>query len=321
MSNTIHIGGEQLAKQAAAFDAELAATNGYRAESTRRIDDLVQQLNGDYERDPLHGLKLDAESIKRLEGHTREEAQKIAAHHAAFTNASPPAALVDAWRQRLTCRGAGKRAHLQRVLSVERFKDFLLPWLPINSTLTPPAVSCDSGGGSQCNEILGDMNLRVTSSGGGGAWGLLATAAGPPDFASLRFVYVPPVGGDLYITARVDVSGTVYVVAHDHWYTSTRATAKLTLGCRLFQQYREDGDPLVVVDENRTDSSAAYWVIDSFYPTASTTVNAGVPVLIDVWATLDGHGHSDHAKVDCDFASGADHHIRVPAVDLTLVSF
>jgi hypothetical protein len=316
-----------VAKQVAAFDAVLAAKAAYRTDFVKRAERLTERLNGEHRRESLEGLRLEAEVKKALESDTKREAELISADHAAFTAEARPKALVEAWRQHLlsrlsTHRGSGS-AHAGRAAMFHRLGPHLFPfpWLPPSLTqLTPPAFSCDSSG-AQCDAILGDINLRVTSSGGGGAWGLLATAAGPPDFARLRFVFTPAAGGDLYVTARVDVSGTAYVVAHDHWYTSTRATARLAIGCRLFQHYQDDGAEVVVVDENRTDSSAAYWIVDSFYPTASTTVNADVPVLIDVWATLEGHGHSDHAKVDCDFASGADKRIRVPSLDVLLVPF
>jgi hypothetical protein len=325
MSSKHPIMGE-LARQIAVFDSELSASRAYSAEVATRADTLATSLNRGHGREPVEGLRLDAETIKALESDTKHEAELLSADHAAFVKSGRPQALVDRWRQRLVLGKSGSRAgSLGRRAGLSDVFHIPTVWLPLappptNTQLTPPAISCDSSG-AQCDSILGDMNLRVTSSGGGGAWGLLATASGPPDFASLRFMFTPAAGGDLYVTARVDISGTVYVVAHDHWYTSTSATAKLTIGCRLFQQYRDDGPSMVIVNENRTDSSAAYWVVDSFYPSASTTVDAGVPVLIDVWATLEGHGHSDHATVDCDFASGADNHIRVPNVDVVLVPF
>ena len=318
---------EDVQKQVSTFDAILAAKAADRAAVTRRAEEVAQQLYGRHAAERLDGLPLDASTVKALETETKRESELIEANLAAFAAEKRPPPLVDAWRQGLTARqSAGHRPKSGYVGRLAHHHTlgphlFPFPWLPPSVIqLAPPALSCNASG-AQCNPILGDMNIRVTSSGGGGAWGLIATAAGPPDFASLRFAFTPSTGGDLYVTARVDVSGTVYVVAHDHWYTSTRATARLATNCRLFQLYQDVGQEIVIVDENRTNSSASYWIVDSYYPTASTTVDAGVPVLIDVTVTLEGHGHSDHAKVDCDFSSGADKHIRVPSLDVLLVPF
>jgi hypothetical protein len=73
--------------------------------------------------------------------------------------------------------------------------------------------------------------------------------------------------------------------------------------------------------QNRTGSSANYWVDDTYTLDSSTTVVANEPVVIYLKAELDVLGQSSHAIADGDFFTGADKFIRVPQIWVDLQLF
>jgi chitinase len=115
------------------------------------------------------------------------------------------------------------------------------------------------------------------------------------------FAYWPPANGDLYVRPYFDIQGTVYVDAHDHWYTCTEANLRLALQCLLYQYYWEGGSGLNVVNENRTNSKTNYWVDNTYTLDRNTTVVAGEPVIIYLRGELRAQGWSSHATSDGDF--------------------
>jgi hypothetical protein len=285
---------------------------------------LSQKLHDDERKKWSQSRRLDAGTEGRLKAETKKEKRILQNDLTVFLKEAPPQALVALHRQKnLLSRVSPYVANRLRaipwaLLETNGYAHLDEPAGPMQFQLTPPAMASEPMSPFISAE-LGELNLHIRSSGLGGAWGLGATARPSPAYGSLTFIFQPPVSGDLHVKAQVTMSGTVYVAAHDHWYTSTDGIVKITLGCRLFQSYIDAGPPLVIVDEHRWDDSAAYWVIDTFTPTASTTVIKEIPVLVDVWVSIEASGRSDHALVEADFRSGADKYIRVPSIDLTLI--
>ena len=159
------------------------------------------------------------------------------------------------------------------------------------------------------------MGLTDSSSGQGGLLGLEATAAVPPTMSSLAFSYLPHYNGSLYVLPDVRVQGTVVVQSHGHWYTETWADLKLDLFCNVRQRFLDGGPAVTVVHEHKDHvSSAAYWLTKQYTLYASTKVVAWEPVYIGVFAELDTTGVSGYALAEGDFATGAEHFIRVPDI-------
>jgi hypothetical protein len=195
---------------------------------------------------------------------------------------------------------------------------WLFPLLFETAQLRPPAAAASRGHGAA---LLGEIDVEASDSGEHGPFGTLYDLGGPDighgASSSVTFIYIPFFNGSLYVRPRVDVQGTVFIVSHGHWYTETWADLRLTLGCAIRQQFMSQSPPLTVVHEHKDHkSSARYWIQNSYTPAASTKVIAGEPVFITVIASLSVWGQSDHAVASADFASDADHYIRVPVIDL-----
>jgi hypothetical protein len=75
----------------------------------------------------------------------------------------------------------------------------------------------------------------------------------------------------------------------------------------------------MVVDESRSDSCAAPWVDDYYFPSNSTFVLAGTQVWIYVETRLRAYGRSDYAVADGDFFSDDYRFIRIPLIWVTIV--
>jgi hypothetical protein len=199
------------------------------------------------------------------------------------------------------------------------FRQIVAEQAGAHTWLLPPAYACEPGTvgpNVQCSPALAEWNMRDHSSGLGGGWGCWAYGGPLPSWTGLWFLFWPPVSGSLYVYPFVHARGTVYVNAHDHWYTCTDADLRLTLWSNLYQFYWDTWHSVDAIHEHRSDSSASYWV-DRYYLWGlenSTTVVAGTPVWIYLEAELYAEGRSDHAVVDADFFSGADQFIRVPFI-------
>jgi hypothetical protein len=172
--------------------------------------------------------------------------------------------------------------------------------------LTPPAYAYEPPQDTGCVASLAEINMEATSTGLGGGWGWWAHGVPPVLWRGLWFLYWPTDNGRLYVEPYVDIQGTVYVYANDHWYTSTEAELKLTLWCNIYQTYWGKWSSINVVDEYHTDSWVSYWVDDYYVPANSTTVVKGKPVWIYVEADLWAYGRSNSAIADGDFFGGAE---------------
>ncbi len=267
------------------------------------FDEKLRQLTGPREIELLSKVGVD---MQALEAQKKEELQLINQDFENFIKAKPP-------------EGLGQQREKERIL-----RQGVAKLGGARTWILPPAYACEPGSGGSdvvCNATLAELNMKDHSSGLGGGWGWLAHVTPPVEYAGLWFLYWPSANGNLFIDPYVDIQGTVYVNADDHWYTSTEAKLQLTLWCNLYQFYWESWSSIKVVDENRSDSSASYWVDGYYIPSNSTTVVAGTPVWIYVEATLWAYGRSDYAVVDADFFSGAYKFIRIPLVLATLVPF
>ncbi len=306
------------------YHRQLKILRDYQEAVNTRSYLLSHRLHGNGQKRPNQLDKHDVATERHRMAEAKREKQILQDDLTAFLENPPPPEMIALRRQKALLSKASLRG-MNRLRAV--------PWWLVTSNgyqhldsapgpqhfqLTPPAVASEPSS-PYINAELGEMNLYNRSSGAGGSLGIGATSRPSPAYGSLTFIVRPPVSGDLHVEPHVVVSGTVYVSAHDHWYTRTDGRLTITLGCRLFQSYLDAGPPIVIVNEHRWDDSAAYWVIDTFTPTASTTVVKDVPVLIDVWVSIEAFGRSDHALVEADFRNGADRHIRVPSIDLTLV--
>ncbi len=267
------------------------------------LDEKLRKLTGERQ---LEALRMTGLDLKTLEKYDQEELKLLQDDFKQFQNSNPPSDLGQGReKERILRYGVAKLGGART-------------WL------LPPAYACEPGSGGNdvvCTTTLAELNMKAHSSGLGGSWGWLAHTYPPVKWAGLWFVYWPDASGNLFIDPYVEVQGTAYVVAHDHWYTSTQGILRLTLWCNLYQSYWESWSSVKVVDENRSDSSASYWVDGYYIPSNSTTVVAGKPVWIYVEAELWAYGKSDHAIVDGDFFSGAYKFIRLPLVLASLVPF
>ncbi|GAA2391742.1 hypothetical protein GCM10010420_15040 [Streptomyces glaucosporus] len=117
---------------------------------------------------------------------------------------------------------------------------------------------------------------------------------------------------------HVDFQGVVAVSAHDHFYTSTHAHLKLKMHFDLYQHYWDGRETYTIIDENRHSSHAAYRADEHRVFSKSLGVSAGDIVWIKLTMELDGEGRSDHARVDCDFRTGADNRIRVEHIRIRM---
>lgn len=188
------------------------------------------------------------------------------------------------------------------------------PWpLETRTTLTPPA---DSALGDYSIAAIGEMGVFSEDSGEGGSLGWPSAWAAPvPAEGSLVFSYMPYYNGALYVLPDVRVQGTVVISSHGHWYTETWADLSLTLGCSVSQRITEWGPDVTVVHEHRDHvSHAAYWLTRQYMLYASTKVVAWEPVHINLYADLTTTGVSDYALARGDFATGAEHFIRVASI-------
>lgn len=307
------------ANQLAEMDRELALSSS-RAPSHARTA-LARKLHAAGEGPAPFGFTT--AEVRRLEALAKRENQLIRADLQQFqdTPVAPELAQLRVENVRLAHIALGRPKFSPFAIRPAHIGAFWMPQshpiAPFEVELTPPAETATPANTSSA--AIGELNLRDQNSGMGGAWGLLAAPTRSPIIGSLRFAYTPTVNASVYASAQVDVAGTVYAVSHDHWYTSAEARATVRLGCNLFHKYLDAGAPLTIADEHHTDSSAAYWLMNSFMPSASTVVEAGTPLIMEVWAAIDVYARSDHALVDVDFFTGADHFIRVPRVTLTVV--
>ena len=306
--------------QLATMDREIALSLPEAPSLTRNA--LAKKLDASGRQEPSP-FGFTAAQVRRLEATTKREHQLIQADLAQFLNTpiAPELAQLRVETVKLAHIALGRPKHSPFAI---RPADIGAWWMPQNHPvapfdveLTPPADAATPVNTSSA--AIGELNLRDQNTGMGGAWGLLAAPTRTTVSGSLRFAYTPTTNASIHASAQVDVAGTVYAVSHDHWYTKSSARCTVRLGCHLFQKYLDPGSPLTIVDEYHTNSSAAYWLVNSFTPLASTTVEAGTPLIVEVWAALDVYAMSDHALVDVDFFTGADHYIRVPRVTLTVV--
>jgi len=154
---------------------------------------------------------------------------------------------------------------------------------------------------------LGEMNIAENSTGDG--WGLSARGYSWR-YCTLWYVFFPPVAGDILVEPHVDFQGQVAISAHDHWYTNTEAKLKINLLFDLYQHYWDGEETAVIIDENRTDSSTAYWVNNHKVMSKTLSVSAHDPVYIKLTVAYYVVAHSSHATVDFDFRTGAERRIR-----------
>lgn len=248
-------------------------------------------------------LKKSGLDAKELEAQDKEEVQILLKNLEEFRKQSPP-------------EGIGNHREQERIISNIAAKE-----AGANTWLYPPAYACEPPGIAGCVAPLAELNMKVYSTGLGGGWGLWAHGTPGVRWQGLWFLYWPTVNGRLYVYPYVDIQGTVYIYAHDHWYTSTQARLTLTLWCNIYQFYWDNWTSIKVVDEYHTDSGASYWVDDYFVPGNSTTVVRGNPVWIYIEADLWAYGRSDHALAEGDFFSGAEKFIRIPQIWVQLVPF
>lgn len=309
------------------YQRHLRIERDYQESIRRRSNQLASKLQDNESKKVKFLMGFDSATERQFKAETKREQELLRNDLTLFLQSPPPEAISVFKRE---------GAYLQRALPRTASSLRVPPWWaaasphlyerlgtaggPIHFQLTPPALATEPASPFTSAE-LGELNLYAKSSGLGGSWGLGAVATQAPVYGALSFAFLPPFSGDLYVESNISLSGTVYVAGHDHWYTSTDALLKITIGCRLFQSYVDAGPPMVIINEHHWNTSAAYWVIDRFHPTASTTVVSDMPIIIDVWVSIEAWGHSDHALVEADFRNGADKFIRVPSVDVTLVPF
>lgn len=184
----------------------------------------------------------------------------------------------------------------------------------------PPAID---GFGTNCSAIdrglnlpLGEMNIAWSEQGDG--WGWQATA-GSTCFTTLVFEFTPPRAGNVQVDAWVDCQGQFAISANDHWWSSTSADLTLSVSSRLYQHYWEFGPSETLIDEHRSDSSNSGWISQMVKLSYTTSLSANNTVLIFVEVSLDMNAHSSYAEVDVDFKTGAERHIRVPAIRFTYI--
>ena len=286
--------------------------------------DFVRELIHDLRRKSKLDGPLLAEKERRLyQKLNREEAKVLDEDKDKFLESQRPDDILDEWIAK-RIRPSTPLRHFDSGLppSVDWLRQL---WELRHSgpELTPPAIGCgpsNPNSNANCNKLIGEINLKTSVVGTGSGVGFdpnitkRAVSTG-----HLQFVYWPVKSGSLYVTPAVDISGTVYVAAHDHLLTSTDARLWLTLECSIFQSYWDRGPRLTVVEEHHWDSSDGYWLVDTVFPNASSTVVAQESVLISITATITAEARSDHALVDADFFTGAEKFIRVPQISVAML--
>ncbi len=290
---------EQLRRDIQYRQARLEADRRRAAEFAEKLRQLTEQRD-------LETLRKTGLDPDKVEVHTKEEIQLLRQDFEEFKKSPPP-------------EGLGQRRERDRVL-----RQAVAIQADARTWLYPPAYACEPGSGGPdvvCYPPEAKINMKDYSSGLGGGWGCTAHGAGGLNWAGLWFLYWPPANGNLYVTPYVDIQGTVYVNAHDHWYTCTHAELRLKLWCNLYQFYWDSWTSVVVVNEHRHSSKASYWVDDTYTLPKSITVTAGTPVWIYLQADLWAYGASSHAIADGDFFSTAAKFIRVPQIWVDLVRF
>lgn len=208
------------------------------------------------------------------------------------------------------------------------FLDFVRPpTLPDNNVLQippnpnvcdvhPPAIAGFVSIPENCSDCglnlqLGEINFKMSQKGDG--WGL-SGQVGMRRLITLVFQFIPPRAGNVQVDAYVDFKGQFAVSAHDHWYTSTHAYLDLSVSSKLYQHYWENGPSVVVLHEDRTESSNSGWVDRYVKLSCTTSISANDPVLISVQTDCSIVAQSSHARVDVDFATGAERRVRVPVI-------
>jgi hypothetical protein len=284
------------------------------------VGQLKEPPEHDDDRAMLRLIGLDPVKYEQDAERERAEIEKMAS---AFHSSEPPAELsLEALKSQLLDRNApgflawpsiAKNASIAGTALANNL-GVSIPIVLETAELTPPALSATGG---HAAAILGEIDAADSTSGEGGSWGWGAIAAPAPVVSTVTFAWVPFENGNLYALARVNVKGSIFIYSHGHGYTETWADLRLTLGCSVQQDFYAASPDLTLVDEHKDHkSSAAYWIQNSYLIQVGTKVIAGQRVFISVSSALTTEARSSHALSSADFASGADHYIRVATIDL-----
>ena len=256
----------------------------------------VQEKIGRTDDTEKEELKKAGIDVQALDEQSRKWAEKEERAHKGLLEIEPPPPAY----------GRKERIHLDKVAALAGSHTWIYP----------PAYD-GWGNLEDCgfNLALGEMNLERHMTGDG--WGLQAVAYGT-QYCTLWFYYFPAFSGELLVQPHVDFQGNVALSAHDHWYTSTHARLRLKLHFDLYQHYWDGEQTATIIDEHRTNSSAAYWVDDHRIMSKSLSVSANDIVWIKLTTSLYVVAHSSHAHVDVNFRTGASRRIRVEHIWVNL---
>ncbi|MEJ2598673.1 MAG: hypothetical protein P8Z00_10100 [Anaerolineales bacterium] len=179
----------------------------------------------------------------------------------------------------------------------------------------PPVQDARGSNSERCgfNIDLGEINIAGSSTGDGLGW---AARAYSWQYCTLWYVFFPPVAGDITVEPHVDFQGNVAISAHDHLYTSTHAELKVELRYDLYQHYWDGEQIATIIDEDRSDSSTAYWVDHHRVMSKSLSVSAHDPVYIKLTVAYFVKAHSSHATVEYNFREGASRRIRLERIKI-----
>jgi hypothetical protein len=180
------------------------------------------------------------------------------------------------------------------------------------------------GPANMINLANSQLVVAVASTGEMGRLGLKAEPSVDPPTASLRWVFVPPIDGNLTVAAAVLVTGYVKVESH-FWFPSVWADAQLDFELSIRQ------GPLVLARDKETathlhvdgdDEDVRSFLNEAFPRICEGFVVHDDPVVVEFTATFRARGNSDLANAYLYFTplttGAAGVGIRVPEICMFL---